>query len=384
MSTDYLEDEFLQSTYNDELEAVKQSQMNGDIWLPRSTHTYGFLASRGHVPEEFSVYSEGEYHEIVWGQQSYQLFVTPVGDDTLYLALRIGAIERYEETLNIVLIVVVIGLSLFTLWIALWFTGLIARPVTELAHNVENLSASDKQLPASVQDTDLAAIENSINNYLELIQDHLRREKLFSGMASHELRTPISTIRSSVETLIENITPADNKQLQRAQRIQRASLEMQYITESLLSLIKQDIEDIYEDSPYALSPLLREIIEDHRPLVRNENVDLNLKIEAPAETVIKRTLIKIIVGNLLRNSLQSTANGEVSIILADQKIRIKDSGYGTPVDVINWVNNPSSNSLPYNKTGIGLFIVVRLCKQLNLKATATSLPAGGAEFTLTW
>jgi len=280
--------------------------------------------------------------------------------------------------------VVVIGLSLFTLWIALWFTGLIARPVTELAHNVENLSESDKQLPASVQDTDLAAIEKSINSYLELIQDHLRREKLFSGMASHELRTPISTIRSSVETLIENINPADQKQFQRAQRIRRASLEMQYITESLLSLIKQDIEDTREDNPYPLSPLLAEIIADHRPLVRNENVELNLKVEAPAETVVKATLIKIIVGNLLRNSLQNTARGEVTVILAKQKISIKDSGYGTPLEVINWVNDSSSNSLPYNKIGIGLFIVVRLCKQLKLRVTATSLPAGGAEFTLAW
>jgi signal transduction histidine kinase len=384
ISADYLENEILQSTFADELEAIKQSQENGDTWLPRSTHTYGFLASRGNVPSEFSVHGEGQYHEIDWGHQSYHLFVTPVGNDTLYLALQIGAIERYEEVLNVVLIVVVVSLSLFSIWIALWFTGLIARPVTELAHNVESLSASDTKLPSSVQDTDLAAIENSINNYLGLIQDHIHREKLFSGMASHELRTPISTIRSSVETLIENVKPEDQRQLQRVRRIQRASLEMQYITESLLSLIKQDIEDVNEDHSYPLAPLLEEIIEDHRPLLRNEDVSLSLNLEAPAETVIRRELIRLIVGNLLRNSLQSTSKGEVSITLGSQNIGIRDSGYGTPGEVIDWVNNPSANSIPHNKTGIGLFIVMRLCKQLNLEVKASSRPTGGAEFTLTW
>jgi signal transduction histidine kinase len=384
MSTDYMEHEFLQSTFADELKAIKQSQENGEIWLPRSTHTYGFLASRGQVPSEFIDYPEGEYHEVVWGQQSYQLYVTPVGNDTLYLALEIEAIERYEETLNIVLIVLVIGLSLFSLWVALWFTSLIARPVTELAQNVENLGASDTELPGSVQDTDLAAIERSINNYLGLIQDHLRREKLFSGMASHELRTPISTIRSSVETLIENIIPADKKQFQRAQRIQRASLEMQYITESLLSLIKQDIEDFTERAPYALSLLLEEIIEDHRSLLRNENVSLSLKVEAASESTIKPELIRIIVGNLLRNALQCTSRGEVRVTLAPQKISIRDSGYGSPSEVIKWVNDPSSNALPHTNTGIGLIIVVRLCKHLKLKISAASQPTGGAEFTLAW
>ena len=182
ISADYLENEILQSTFADELEAIKKSQSNGDSWLPHSTHTFGFLSSRRNVPGEFSVFQEGQYHEIIWGQQSYHLFVTPIGDDTLYLALQIEAIERYENTLNIVLIAVVVSLSLVTLWIALWFTGLIARPVITLAKNVESLNANDIELPASVQDTDLAPIESSINKYLRLIQDHLRREKLFSGM----------------------------------------------------------------------------------------------------------------------------------------------------------------------------------------------------------
>jgi hypothetical protein len=42
-----------------------------------------------------------------------------------------------------------------------------------------------------------------------------------------------------------------------------------------------------EDHSYPLAPLLEEIIEDHRPLLRNEDVSLSLNLEAPAETVIQ-------------------------------------------------------------------------------------------------
>jgi two-component system sensor histidine kinase QseC len=139
-----------------------------------------------------------------------------------------------------------------------------------------------------------------------------------------------------------------------------------------------------ESQPYPLAPLLEEIIEDHRPLLRNEDVSLSLNVEAPAETVIRPELIRLIVGNLLRNSLQSTSKGEVSITLGSQNIGIRDSGYGTPGEVIDWVNNLSANLIPHNKTGIGLFIVMRLCKRLNLEVKASSRPTGGAEFTLTW
>lgn len=378
VSSDYLENIILTSNYQDELAEIKKSQSEGKMWLPRSTHTFGFLASNGDVPIEFINYGVGEYHDIVWQGKSYHLIVSPIESktfkqDMLYIAQQIEAIERYEDQLNFILIVLLLSLTIASIWLAFWFTSLIANPITELSNNVSALQAGESKLSTHIQDTDLAPIENAINSYLARIHEYLLKEKLFSGIASHELRTPISTIRSSLETFMSELkkNPLDEKQQQRIERIQRASIEMQYITESLLYLVKQDIEDSHEKTSYALAPLLQEIIDEHDLLKRNKDIQIILHNDFASVSQIKKTFLKIIVGNLLRNSLENTVSGSIIIQLAENTITLEDSGKGLPQDVQDYLNEKPFIGLLHKQVGIGLFLVARLCDQLDIKLLAS-------------
>lgn len=382
LSIDYLEDIILTSNYEDELAAIKKSQDDGKLRLPRSAHTFGFLASDGNVPKEFLKYDAGQYHEIPWNGQSYHLIISPIESksfkqDMLYIAQQIEAIERYEKQLNFTLFIIVIGLMIASIWLAFWFTSFISKPITELSKSLINLQAGDAKLSCNIQDTDLAPIEISINSYLARINDYLLKEKIFSGIASHELRTPLSTIRSSLDTFIEENkkNPIELKQIQRIERIQRASIEMQYISESLLYLAKQDLEEPHEEASYAITSLLHEIIEEHQLLKRNKDIQINLIIEYETLSTIRRELVKIIIGNLLRNALENTFAGNITIELKKNILIIEDSGKGASQEIQDYLNHQPFQGLPHKQIGIGLFLVAKLCSQLGLILHASNSQA---------
>lgn len=397
-SNDYLESVILNSNYQDELRAIIESKNQSEIWLPRSTHTYGFLSSRGNVPLAFIEYGEGQYHDVYWNQQRFHLFVSHFDhgiykNDMLYIAIQINAIERYENQLNLILVFSAVTLSLILVWMAYTFTSLISHPVTQLSSQVSQLGANDSYLEYSLGDSDLIPIEEAINGFLKKIQEHLKREKMFSAIASHELRTPISTIRSSLETFIKNcdLEKDDPRQIERIFRAKRAVIEMQYITESLLYLAKQDNEASYEREAYQLGPLIKEIIAEHRALLRNDNIVIKLIDKMTSTFNIRHELVKILVGNLLRNALENTFEGEISIELQDHKIQVRDSGKGTPDEILNWINKRNFDDVQEKHIGIGLFLVARLCQQLDWQFKAcnqypeNNLPdKKGSCFELCW
>jgi len=372
-STQYLENVILTSNYEDELDAISKNIKQGKTWLPQSTHTFGFLASNTDVPAEFMKYDVGQHHDIIWNSEHYHLFVTPISstvlkNDMLYIAIQIEAIERYEEQLNFILFIVVLSLGIASLWLAFWFTSLISTPITELSDNVRNLQAGDTKLATHTRDSDLAPIENAINSYLLKINEHLKKEKIFFGIASHELRTPISTIRSSLETFIADLpnNPLNEKQSSRILRIQRASIEMQYITESLLYFVKQNLEDTHQENAYQLSALIQEIIDEHQILKRNSSIKIIMNIDSDFQSNIKRELMKIIIGNLLRNSLENTFSGSITIKLNNNLISIEDSGKGTPKEIQTYLHQKPFEGLPHKQVGIGLYLVAKLCDQLHI------------------
>lgn len=392
-SSDYLEDLILDSTFKDELKNIEKSRIEGELVLPDSSHVHGFLASQGNVPLEFLQHETGAYHDIVWKGDHYHLYVKSIShelnpNDTLYLVIQINAIEHYEENLNTILIAAAISLLIASLWAAYWLTSFIVHPVSELSRQVSQLTENDEKLPASLSDTDLAPIEEAINHYLKSIQEYIRKEKNFSGIASHELRTPISTIRSSLDTFLQSSDSRSlqPKQLERIQRAMRAVMEMQYITESLLLLVKHRKKLEQEKNPYSLAYLLNELIEEHRVLLRSPEIKISLVEAAQVDTALPHELMKVIIGNLLRNALENTLKGEIRLTLNEHSIVIADSGVGLPDNIMEWINSPLNGNELQKNLGIGLFLVKEFCKQLELtlEVRKNELAGNGTLFELSW
>ncbi|MDX2502735.1 MAG: ATP-binding protein, partial [Deltaproteobacteria bacterium] len=86
--------------------------------------------------------------------------------------------------------------------------------------------------------------------------------------------------------------------------------------------------------------------------------------------------------NLIRNAIQHTPSGKISVIVKDDRVIVSDSGTGMEPDVLKLVTQSPSDEDRYRGHGIGLTIVRRLCNRLGWKLKFASEPGRGTTAQL--
>ena len=146
-------------------------------------------------------------------------------------------------------------------------------------------------------------------------KDSLEREHRFLRHSSHELRTPISVMRSGIE-LIRSLPPeqapaARSMLASIIDRLDRASLNMKHLTETLLWLSRDEPIDL-PTRPIALDQLVQDAVEEHRYLLRDKDVSLSVTT-SPTTLEQSEVALRMVLGNLIRNAFQHTWAGDVTL-----------------------------------------------------------------------
>lgn len=230
----------------------------------------------------------------------------------------------------------------------------VSRPVSALGTWARSLDAKKlQQPPPDFQYPELNQLAELIRSSLHSVEQGLDREHRFLKHASHELRTPISVIRNNIELmhkLQERPTPDRGpRQRQVLDRIDRASLNMKHMTETLLWLSRDELGDL-PVAPVQLETLLSELTENLSYLVRGKKVEIQLTTST-CTLEINETIASIVLTNLIRNALQHTSEGVVYIEQQNNQINII---------------NPQSNSAATGDD-LGFGLGLRLTEQLVAK-----------------
>ncbi|GAB3103158.1 HAMP domain-containing histidine kinase [Aestuariicella hydrocarbonica] len=190
----------------------------------------------------------------------------------------------------------------------------ISRPIAALRTWTHSLDSDKLSQPLpDFSYPELNEMAELIRNSLSSVQQALEREHRFLRYASHELRTPISTIRSNIELYqklsLKQQRPASEQAV--LDRIDRASKTMKYLTETLLWLNHEP------DSPLRtqlvnLPDLVQELASEMEYLLTGKPVDVEIKTH-PFECNIPMIPARIIIGNLIRNAYQHCWEGRVLI-----------------------------------------------------------------------
>ncbi|HAD30213.1 MAG TPA: sensor histidine kinase, partial [Methylophaga sp.] len=195
----------------------------------------------------------------------------------------------------------------------------------------ENLS----QPPPDFLYPELNQMARLIQNSLSSVQRSLDREHRFLRYTSHELRTPISVIRNNIElqykVLQQSASSLNPMQKDIADRIDRASITMQHLTETLLWLSREDNEKLPE-SVVEIDKLLLEITAEMRYLLRDKTVELIVETH-PYQCSISAVAARIVLGNLIRNAFQHTWEGQVIISQQGSQISIVNRQFNADIDV---------------------------------------------------
>ncbi|PTP33173.1 sensor histidine kinase [Vibrio splendidus] len=177
------------------------------------------------------------------------------------------------------------------------------------------------------------------------------RESFFLRAASHELRTPIATISASGDMLVRLSETIPNSGQRAVARIQRSATNMKALVTTLLWMSRNsEMETNYEQ--IKLTPLLNNIIESQRYLLKNKEVEIHTKVDQ-GEHSLPRELTEVVLTNLVRNAFQHGGSGDISITLSE-----------TLFEVTNRLEdeNLTNDSEQQTSFGIGLELIDRVCQ----------------------
>lgn len=215
----------------------------------------------------------------------------------------------------------------------------------------------------------------------------------FVSMASHEFRTPLSTVLSSAY-LIEKYTGAD-EQAKREKHLQRIVSSVNMLTDILddfLSVGKIEEGKIHTRfSEFNIQHLVEGIIEEIKPSLKNGQV-IHYTHKGNQVVKLDQSLMKHIVMNLLSNARKfSPENSEVEMGTFYNKgvllLKIKDYGIGISEEDMQHLTERffrGTNAVNIQGTGLGLHIVSKYAELMNGKMECKSELEKGSEFILTF
>ena len=213
----------------------------------------------------------------------------------------------------------------------------------------------------------------------------------FVSMASHEFRTPLSTVLSSASLIHKYVTTEDQSKRDRhIEKIKGSVKQLNNLLEDFLSLGKLDEGKVGADfQEFNLYEVVQDTVEEMKGLITNEQ-QINYIHSGNEMAVSDKKLVKNVLINLISNAIKFSGDGaiiEVSSI-ADKDnatISVKDKGIGISEEDKEHLFSSffrGKNALNIQGTGLGLHIVKQYLDLLGGSIQLESELGKGTNITL--
>lgn len=355
--------------------------------LPDTANMRGYLGG-GDVPGALAGQAPGFRRLPVEGR-SRLVHVSDRGDARLYLVFNADQVSDLAFYFGILPLSVVLLLIYLMLFIAYRWSSAALSPLVRLARELETV---DFARPGSVRlnldglrrtaDAEVATMIDALDRFTARLDAAIERERVFTRDAGHELRTPLAVFKGSLD-LLERDAERPRGDRDALARMRRTATEMESLLETLLALAREsgpaagsaDVGAVVGEETAALEDLARQ--RRNRVRVRCED---GLVVAAPPQ------VIHVIVGNLLRNALAHTENGEVEVTASPQALTVSDTGSGMSAEELSHAFEPFYRGERGRDAsrghGLGLSIVRRLTRQYGWTLNAHSSVGQGTTVTV--
>ena len=301
------------------------------------------------------------------------------------------AIQTVEKQLMTVFIVVAAAASIAALIFAVTLTA----PIKALNRTIRRMGKGDLSARVNVRASgELKALADSYNTMAETIENFDQSRSQFVQNASHELKTPLATMKILLETLIyQPDMPADL----RAEFMQDMNHEIDRLSgiiTDLLTLTQMDEKSAaLRMDRVNLSALCEDTLHAHQVAADKAKLTLQGDIESEVFLQGDESKLSQVVYNLIDNAVKYTpAGGLVAVTLtADSReavLTVRDNGIGIPEQDIAHIFDrfyrvDKARSRATGGTGLGLSIVRQMVQLHGGEITVTSAANEGSVFTVT-
>ncbi|RJQ13569.1 sensor histidine kinase [Candidatus Parcubacteria bacterium] len=233
-----------------------------------------------------------------------------------------------------------------------------------------------------------------IVNAFSKVAEASRLKSEFVGIASHQLRTPLTNIKFSIEYLLSGrIGNLDSHQQEQLKIIADSNERMLKLVSNLLDLSKiEERRLVVEKAPVSLAEVTKAVLEDVSSLAEDKKVKLNVKMDNDLPDVIgDPQRLRMVVQNLTDNAIKyNKEGGSVAITVKKEdgmvSWRVDDTGFGIPrkdsKKVFQKFFRAQQQIIKDHSygTGLGLYIVRAIIESLGGDIDFSSKEGEGTSF----
>lgn len=199
------------------------------------------------------------------------------------------------------------------------------QPVRDLAGSIAELKGTAARLDATKSPEELQPVVRRLNELLARVEGAFARERELTGDVAHELRTPISGLRATIELALDRErTPERYKQA--LADCLAICVQTERMLESLLSLARLDAGMVkLTRAPIAFDELVRSALAGHARRAEQRKLVIETEL-APTKLDTDGEKLRVVVDNLIDNAVSyADEGGTIRVVLGDT-LEISNTG----------------------------------------------------------
>ena len=315
--------------------------------------------------------------------------------DVIGVLLLVSPVQEIMQNLYqlqdqmILIFAAIAATSLICVWV---FSRVITRPIAGLNRGIQKMSKGDFSARVKVRGSgemkQLARAFNSMSEKLETL-DQSRNQ--FVSNASHELKTPLATMKIMIESLIYQPDMDKNLRTEFMTDINNEIDRLSAIVSDLLTLVQMDSQNVkLTRENLSIAQLIKENAHRLTPIANQKGQKIVLQLQDSCDIYADKSKLNQVIYNLMENAVKYTqASGVIRVSLQRQGrnaiFKVSDNGPGIPKENLPHIFDrfyrvDKARSREKGGTGLGLSIVHQLVLLHGGSISVESEEGRGASF----
>ena len=240
---------------------------------------------------------------------------------------------------------------------------------------------------------ELTVLGNEFNDLVERLQISEQKRRNFVSDASHELKTPLASIKLLSDSILQNDMDSETVK-EFVGDIGNEADRLNRMTQKLLSLTRIESQEDSDCEIVYISPTVDRVIRMLTGIADKNQITINTNIVQDSPILIIEDDLYQIIFNLVENGIKYNVPGGSLTVTLDRQdenavVRVKDTGVGIPQESVGHVFErfyrvDKARSRKSGGSGLGLSIVRNMVERNSGKIAVESTVGEGSIFTLTF
>ncbi len=304
------------------------------------------------------------------------------------VAFTVAAKKAFDVSSIIFMLMVIVGGGALTYWAM----GRALRPIKRLTEEIGGMTENELSQPISgfAAHDEIGRLARSFNTMMARLNKVFTGQKQFASAAAHELKTPLSAIRTNIDVLQMDGEPTKKEYRETIEVVKKQALRMSKLVDDLFAMSMQ--QDYGYADEISFEEMFNRIAEELRPEAEKRGVRIGVG-DCSYHSRGNDVMLHRAFANLVENAVKYNGEGgcvDISMYADSGKyvVCVEDTGVGVPADKLPYLFEPffrvdDSRSRKAGGAGLGLAIVKDSIERHGGTISAKNRPEGGMLFTVT-